>query len=230
MWTILLEKKSEAFTKFKRLRSLVGLEAGEKIQTFRTDRGGEFTSTEFNVYCKNAGIKRHLTAPYTPQQNGVVERRNKTLLEMTRNILKYMDIPNYFWGEAIRHSTYLLNRIATRALKDRTPYELFHEKKPNITHLRIFGCIGYAKIEKTQLRKLDDRSNMLVNFGTKPGSKAYRLYDPQTHKIVVSRDVIFDELRSWDWSETDREQRQDESFKLTLGTYGNRGLQDNSST
>ena len=116
MWTIVLEKKSEAFTKFKRLKSLVELEAGEKIQSFRTDRGGEFASTEFNVYCKNAGIKRHLTAPYTPQQNGVVERRNKTLLEMTRSILKHMDVPNYFWGEAILHSTYLLNRIATRAL------------------------------------------------------------------------------------------------------------------
>ena len=107
---------------------------------------------------------------------------------------------------------------------------MFHEKKPNINHLRIFGCIGYAKIEKIQLRKLDDRSKMLVNLGTEPGSKAYRLYDPQTRKIVVSRDVVFDELRSWDWSKTDREQRKDESFKLTLGMYGNRGLQDNSST
>ena len=84
-----------------------------------------------------------------------------------------MGMPNYLWGEAIRHSTYLLNIIATRALKDRTSYELFHEKKPNINHLRIFGCIGYTKIEKTQLRKLDDRSKMLLNLGTEPGSKAY---------------------------------------------------------
>lgn len=166
MWAILMKDKSEAFTKFKTMKSLVEQETEEKIQTFRTDRGGEFTSNEFNTFCENSGVKRHLTAPYTLQQNGVVERRNRTLLEMTRSMLKHRSMPNWFWGEAIRHSAYLLNRIATRALKDRTPYELFHIKKPNVSHLRVFGCIGYAKIEKIQVKKLDDRSKMLVNLGT----------------------------------------------------------------
>lgn len=108
MWTVLLEQKDEAFDKFRKLRSMVEQETGEKIQVFRTDRGGEFTSNEFDSFCQNSGIKRHLTVPYTPQQNGVVEGRNRTLLEMTRSILKHMNMPNYFWGEAIRHSTYLL--------------------------------------------------------------------------------------------------------------------------
>ena len=195
MWTILLKEKGDAFNKFKKFKSLVEQESGASIQTFRTDRGGEFVSQEFNSFCDDTGIKRHLTAPYTPQQNGVVETRNRTLMEMARSIMKHMHVPNYLWGEAVRHSAYLLNRIATRAVKDRTPYEVFRDKKPNIDHLRIFGCIGYAKVETPNLKKLDDRSRMLVHLGTEPGSKAYWLLNPQTWKIIVSRDVVFDETK-----------------------------------
>jgi len=135
MWTVLLKEKGDAFFKFKNFKALVEKESGEKIQTFITDRGGEFVSGEFNSFCERTGIRRHLTAPYTPQQNGEVERRDRTLLEMARSILKHMHMPNYLWGEAIRHSTYLINRVATRALKDRTPYECFREKKPIVDHI-----------------------------------------------------------------------------------------------
>lgn len=76
-----------------------------------------------NAFCDDMGIKRQLTAPYTPQQNGVVERRNRTLMEMARSILKHMHMPTYLWGEAIRHSTYLINRVATRPLNEKTLYE-----------------------------------------------------------------------------------------------------------
>ena len=94
-----------------------------RIMTLRTGRGGEFTSSESNIFCDNNGIKRHQMAPYTPQQNGVVERRNMTLTEMTRNTLKAMKVPKYLWGEAVRHSTYIINRVPTRALDNITPYE-----------------------------------------------------------------------------------------------------------
>ncbi|CAA7014432.1 unnamed protein product [Microthlaspi erraticum] len=152
--------------KFKTFKSMVEKGSGATIETFRTDRGGEFVSKEFNTFCDNVGIKLHLTAPYTPQKNGVVERRNRRLMEMTRSIMKHMHVPNYLWGEKTRHSTYLLNRTATRTLKDGTPYEVFRGKKPSIEHLRIFGCIGYAKVETPYLKKLDDISHMLVHLGT----------------------------------------------------------------
>lgn len=181
MWMTLMKEKSDAFVKFKNFKVMVEQETKTSIGTLRTDRGGEFTSREFNNFCSEAGIKRQLTAPYSPQQNGVVERRNRTLMEMTRSVMKHMSVPNYLWGEAVRHSTYLLNRVATRVVKDRTPYEAYHSKKPNISHLKVFGCIGYAKIEKQMLKKLDDRSRMLVHLGTEPGSKAYRMFDPK-HK------------------------------------------------
>lgn len=157
-------------------------------------------SHEFNGYCEGAGIKRHLTAPYTPQQNGVVERRNNTLMGMMRSMMKHMSMPNYIWGEAIRHATYLINRLATRSLESKTPYEMLRGRKPNISHVRVFGCLAYAKIVGPHLTKLEDRSRVLVHLGTEPGSKAYRLYDPSTRKVTVSRDIVFDETRCWNWS------------------------------
>ena len=193
MWTILLKTKDEAFEKFKRFKTLVEKETQHKIKTFRTDRGGEFVSLEFQDYCDKNGINRQLTAPYTPQQNGVVERRNRTLLEMTRSILKAMHVPNILWGEAVRHSTYLINFVSTRALDERKPYEVLRSTKPNLTHLRVFGCVCYARTKNAGRRKLDDRSKVLVHLGVEPGSKACRLLDPSSKRIMVSRDVVFDE-------------------------------------
>ena len=216
MWTRLLREKSEAFDRFKSFKEMVEKRTGLKLKTFRTDRGGEFTSTEFNTFCDENGIIRHLTAPYTPQQNGVVERRNRTLMEMTRSLLKAMKIPNDMWGEAVRHSTYLINRVPTKALQGQTPYECFTFKKPNIEHLRVFGCVAYAKITGPHLKKLDDRSRTVINLGTEPGSKAYRLYDPITKKVFVSRDVVFDEKKAWDWSvSTKQTEGEPGRFKLT---------------
>lgn len=145
MWIILLKEKSEAFEKFKHFKKKAELETRAVIKTFKTNRGGEFVSHEFNLYCDKNGISRHLTAPYSPQQNIVVERRNRTLLEMTRSILKHMNVPSWLWGEATRHATYLINRIATRSLTGETPYEALRKKKPNLKHLKVFGCVCYAR-------------------------------------------------------------------------------------
>ena len=225
MWTILLKEKSEAFHKFRKLKGVLEHETKEKVGTFRTDRGGEFVSNEFNAYCNEEGITRHLTAP---QHNGVVERRNRTLMEMTRSLLKHMHMPNYLWGEAIRHATYLINRIATRSLLLQTPYEVLRRRKPNISHLRIFGCLSYAKVDKAHLRKLDDRSRMLVHLGTEPGSKAYRLFDVETRRIVVSRDVVFDETKGLNWKKYDAKVENYDDFTVTMGEFGNHGITEHS--
>ncbi|KAG7556107.1 Integrase catalytic core [Arabidopsis suecica] len=220
MWTLLLKEKGEAFNKFKSFKANVEQETKKSIKTFRTDRGGEFLSAEFQTFCDGSGIQRHLTAPYSPQQNGVVERRNRTLMGMTRSILKHMNVPNYLWGEAVRHATYIINRVSTRTLINQTPYEAFKKRKPNIEHLRIFGCIGYAKSEAVNLKKLDDRSRMLVHLGTEPGSKAYRLFDPTKQKIIVSRDVVFNEDSSWKWNNVEK----DTNFEISFGEFGNNGI------
>nr|GEU47210.1 zinc finger, CCHC-type [Tanacetum cinerariifolium] len=163
------------------------------------DRGGEFTSREFTRYCKENGILRQLTAPYSPQQNGIVERRNRSVMSTTRSMLKAMHMPQNFWSKAIRHAVYVLNRVPTKALKDSTPYEALKDGKPNIRYLRVFGCKAYAKVTKPHLKKLDDRSRELVYLGTEPGSKAYRLFNPVSKDMIVSKDVKFKEDEGWDW-------------------------------
>lgn len=231
MWSILLKEKNEALEKFIIFKRVVEEETKSSIKTLRTDRGGEFTSNEFRIFCETSGINRHLTAPYSPQQNGLVERRNRTLMEMTRSILKHMSVPNYLWGEGVRHSTYLINRVATKFLESMTPYEALKGRKPNIKHLKVFGCLGYAKVDKPHLRKVDDHTRTLVHLGTEPGSKAYRLFDPMYREIIVSRDVVFDENKRWNWrSSTNETSNESGIFKLSFGEYGNNGIQEGEDT
>jgi transposase InsO family protein len=122
-WTYFLQDKSRVFDVFKRFKSLVEKESGSVIQCLRTDIGGEFTSTIFNDFCSSQGVKRQLTAAYTPQQNGVSERKNKTLLNMVRSMLSARDVPKRFWPEAVKWGTYVMNRCPTFVVKDITPEE-----------------------------------------------------------------------------------------------------------
>ena len=105
-------------------------ESGRPLHAFCTDRGGEFTSVSFFDYCDTTGIKRHLMAPYSPQQNGVVERRNQTVLWMARSMMKAKNIPAWLWGEAVITAVFLLNRAPTKSLAGRTPYEDWYGAKP----------------------------------------------------------------------------------------------------
>jgi transposase InsO family protein len=123
MWSYFLTEKSEAFTMFKYFKALVEKEIGSSISCLRTDRGGEFTSIEFNEFCKSEGIKRQLTAAYTPQQNGVAERRNRTVMNLVRSILSEKKVPKCFWAEAVNWITHVLNRSPTTVVQDVTPEE-----------------------------------------------------------------------------------------------------------
>ncbi|RLN27572.1 hypothetical protein C2845_PM05G34840 [Panicum miliaceum] len=201
MWLVLLAMKDEAATAIIHLQSRAEAEVGRKLGTLRTDRGGEFTARAFGEYCAGQGIQRHLTAPYTPQQNGVVERRNQTVLGMARCMLKAMNVPGRFWGEAVTMAVFVLNRAPTKALQNMTPYEAWYGHKPDVHFFRIFGCVAHVKVAGVHLRKLDDRSTPMVLIGYEPGTKAYRLYNPATDRVHVSRDVVFEEGRAWNWEE-----------------------------
>nr|GFB38600.1 zinc finger, CCHC-type [Tanacetum cinerariifolium] len=188
MWAYFLTSKDQAFSTFKEFRRQIEMELRMRLRMLRTDRGGEFTSNEFTKYCKENWIARQLTAPYSPQQNGVVERKNRTVLSTTRSMMKAMKLPLTFRAEAVRHAIYIINRVPTRALIDKTPYEALYNRKPNLENLRIFGCTSYAKITIPHLKKLDDRSIPLIYLGVEEGSKACRLYDPIAKKKHVGRD------------------------------------------
>jgi hypothetical protein len=157
----------------------------------RTDRGGEFTSKELGEYFANIGVKRQLTAPYTPQQNGVVEWRNQIVVSMARSLLKAKGVPTRFWGEAITTAVYLLNRGVTKNVDGKTPFEAWHGHRPSIKHLCVFGCVVHVKNTRPNLKKLEDMSVPMVLLGYEPGSAAYRVYDPATQRVQVS----------WNWTE-----------------------------
>ncbi|WVZ71727.1 hypothetical protein U9M48_020274 [Paspalum notatum var. saurae] len=148
---------------------------------------------EFGQYCAEVGVGRHLSAPYSPQQNGVVERKNQTVVGMARCMLKAKGMPAAFWGEAVTTAVYILNRASTKALDGQTPFEAWHGRKPDVSHLRTFGCVGYVKVTKPGLSKLEDRSKPMVLLGYEARSKAYRMYDPVERRVVISRDVVFNE-------------------------------------
>lgn len=199
-WVQFLREKSEALAAFKNFKVLVENEVGKPIKVLRTDRGGEYNSGEFDTFCKTHGIKRQLTTAYTPQQNGVSERKNRTILNMVRSLLRMSNVPKSFWPEVVNWSIYILNRSPTLAVQNRTPEEAWSGRKPNVDNFRIFGCIAYARVPEQRRRKLDDKGEKCIFLGISNESKAYRLYNPITKKIVISGDVIFNEDCFWPWN------------------------------
>ncbi|CAA6674433.1 unnamed protein product [Spirodela intermedia] len=189
MWVAMLPSKDRAAVAIKEIKARAEGESGLKLGALRTDRGGEFTSHEFAEYCAGEGIHRQHTAPYSPQQNGIVERRNGTVVATARSMLKAKGLPGWFWGEA----------VATASVDGMTPFEVWHGKKPAVHHLKVFGCIAYVLNTTPHLKKLEDRGRKMIFIGYEYGSKAYRAYDPTTRRVHVTRDVVFDENAQWDW-------------------------------
>ncbi|CAO2193121.1 unnamed protein product [Urochloa humidicola] len=198
MWAVILDSKAAAADAIKRIQASAEMECGRKLRVLRTDNGGEFTAAEFASYCADEGVHRHFTTPYTPQQNGVVERRNQTVVAMARALLKQRGTPAIFWAEAVMTAVHILNRSPTKALDGMTPYEAWHGRKPAVGHFRVFGCLVYVK-ELNHVGKLDDRSTPGVFIGYPEGVKGYRVLDPVTQRVRVARDVVFDEGRCWPW-------------------------------
>ena len=148
-------------------------------------------------------MERHLTAPYSPQQNGVVERRNQTIVGMARSLLKAKKVPGEFWGEAVSTAVFILNRSPTKSVDGKTPFEAWHGRKPDVSFMRTFGCVVHVRETRPGLKKLDDRSRRMIFVGYQPGTKGYRAYDPETKRVSITRDAVFDENARWDWSSPD---------------------------
>ena len=137
--------------------------------------------------------------PRSPQQNGVAERKNRTILEMARSMLKSKKLPKEFWAEAVAYALYLSNRSPTRSVNGKTPQEAWSGRKPGISHFRVFGSIAHVHVPDEKRSKLDDKSEKYIFIGYDANSKGYKLYNPDTRKTVISRNVVFDEEREWDW-------------------------------
>jgi len=202
IWVYFLKNKFEVFEKFQEFKIMVEKEFGQSIKTLISDNGGEFKSNDFMNFCKYHGIKRQFTTPYTPQQNGVAERKNRTIVEMARSMLQGSKLGNQFWEDVVHTSIYLLNRSPTKVVRNVTPEELWSGRKPRIGHLKIFGSTCYMHIPKEKRRKLDNKSKRCIFVGYSDYAKAYRLYDEETNDIIISRDVKFDETQRIETSQT----------------------------
>lgn len=207
MWVYMLRSKDEALSVFKRFKAKVEVEIEMKVKALRIDHGGEFTSTLFREFCEAEGVKKFFTAPYSPQQNRVVERRNQTVVEMARSMMKSKGVPVRFWAEAVKTAVYILNKAPTQKIEGMTPHQAWYGKVPVVHHFRVFGCLAHAKDVTPNLPKLADRSCQTIMLGYEDGTKAYRLFDPRRNRIVVSRDVMFEEEKSWCWNEKEDEKQ-----------------------
>jgi hypothetical protein len=199
-WLYLLKTKDEVFNKFQEFKEKIEKLTNKKIKTLRTDNGGEYTSKEFVSFCKSVGIRRELNVPHNPQQNGVAERKNRTIEETMKALLNDQGISMFLWGEVAMTTIYIQNRSPHHILKDMTPEESFSRKKPNVENLRIFGCPVYFHIPKDKRNKLEPSGKNGIFMGYSESSKACRIYISKQHKIEVNRDVTFNEKISFNKS------------------------------
>lgn len=191
VWVFLIKHKSDASQCLINFHKFVEVQFGKQIKRVRCDNGGEFTSNSMVVFYNKNGILLETTCPHTPQQNGVVERKHRHLLETARALRFEANIPKRFWGECILTAAYIINRLPSKVINNKTPYELVWNHKPEYEHLRIFGCLAYFRNTNTKGDKFEGKGKPGVFLGYPQGTKGYKLYDIEDKKIIVSRDVSF---------------------------------------
>ena len=189
-YVFLLKHKDETFDAFKLYKLEVENQLNKKIKVLRSDRGGEYFSNEFNTFCEENGIIHECTAPYTPQHNGVAERKNRTYLEMINSMLVFSKLNFNLWGEALLTACHILNRIPMKK-NEISPYELWKGRKPNIGYFKVWGCLAYCKKNEPNRTKLGSRAIKCAFVGYANNSKAYRLLDLESNIVIESREVEF---------------------------------------
>ncbi|GJV18627.1 putative RNA-directed DNA polymerase [Tanacetum coccineum] len=193
VWVFLLKHKSEASQYLKNFHKMIEVQFEKQIKRVRCDNGGEFTSNDMLEFYNEKGILLETTCPYTPQQNGVVERKHRHLLETARALRIGVNIPKRFWGECILTATHVINRLPSKVIKNKTPFELIWNEKPNYDFLKVFGCLVYFKNTDTKGDKFEERGKLGAFLGYPPRTKGYKILELETRKIIVSRDVYFHE-------------------------------------
>lgn len=191
----LLRNKSDAAGCIKQYVAHVKNRFGRAPCVIRSDGGGEYVNNELKLFYEQEGIEAQFTAAYSPQQNGIAERKNRTLQEMASCMLLDAGLPKKYWGEAVMTATYVQNRLPSRSV-DTTPYQKWFGEKPSVEHMKVFGSLAYVHIPNVRRTKMDAKSQKLVFMGYCSDRKAYRFVDPETDKLTISRDARFLELRN----------------------------------
>jgi transposase InsO family protein len=186
-WVKFLRSKDEApgtiITFLKRIQVL--LQAPVRI--VRTDNGTEFTNQELRTYFEDVGITHQTSSVRTPQQNGVVERRNRTLVEAARTMLIFSCAPLFLWADAVATACFTQNRSLVHPRFNKTPYELVNNRKPDISYLHVFGALCYPTNDREDLGKLKAKGDIGIFIGYSENSRAFRVYNRRTKRISYEK-------------------------------------------
>uniref|UniRef100_A0A2N9I820 Integrase catalytic domain-containing protein n=1 Tax=Fagus sylvatica TaxID=28930 RepID=A0A2N9I820_FAGSY len=190
-WVYFLRHKSEVFPMFKLFLALVQTQFSATVKILRSDSGGEYMSHEFQSFLHSKGIISQRSCPYTPQQNGVAERKNRHLLDVVRTLLIESSVPPKFWVEALTTATFLINRLPSQALNLESPYFRLYHHHPTYTNLHTFGCVCFMHLPPPDRNKLSAQSIRCAFLGYSVTQKGYVCYDPTSNRVRVSRNVLF---------------------------------------
>ena len=219
-WIYFLTKKSEVLTAFQLFVLEVERQFEYPVKKLFSDNGGEYISKRFKTFCASKGIRHFYSAPYASPQNGIAERLNRTMAEKARCMLLEAHLDQKFWAEAFATAIYLKNRSSTRSLPSCvTPYEVLEGSTPTVHHLKIFGCLAFKLVPSQKRNKLDCKTEKLIFLGYDPTGN-YRLWNPVTEKLVISKDVKFFETHSGVQAFTLPEQEEDNDEFIPLAVPG----------
>jgi hypothetical protein len=192
-WVFFLQDKSETQGTLKRFLRRAQNEFELNVKKIRSNNGSEFKNLQVEEYLEEEGIKHEFSAPYTPQQNGVVERKNRTLIDMARTLLGEFKTPERFWSEAVNTTCHAINWLYLHRLLEKTSYELLTCNKPNVSYFRVFGSKCYILVKKDRHSKFAPKAVEGFLLGYDSNTKAYRVFNKSSGLVEVSSDVVFDE-------------------------------------
>ena len=204
-----IAKKSEVYKKFTEFQAAMEVEFGRQtIKELISDNGGEYSSDMFRQYCRSKGIKHTFTIPHTPQQNGIAERANRTIMEGARAMMRESTMPCSSWSEAVVYAAYVRNRSPSRTIEDKLPFEVRFGKTPDLSKMRIFGSKVFYHVPKSERSKLNSKACEGKFVGI-PASQFGFLIRSKAGKIVASRDVVFMEQDSEEAQECEEDDQQE---------------------
>jgi hypothetical protein len=163
------------------------------VKKIRSDNGSDFKNLQVEEYLEEEGIKHEFLAPYTPQQNGVLERKNMTLIDMARTMLGEYKTPEQFWSEAVNTAFHAINRLYLHRLLKKTSYELLTGNKPNVSYFRVFGSKCYILVKRGRHSKFAPKAVERFLLGYDSNTKAYKVFNKSSGLVEVTSDVLFDE-------------------------------------
>jgi hypothetical protein len=209
-WVFFLQEKSQTQEILKGFLRRTQNEFGLRIKKIRSDNGTEFKNSQIEGFHEDEGIKHEFSSPYTPQQNGVVERKNRTLLDMARTMLDEYKTPDRFWVEAINTACYSINRLYLHRILKKTSYELLTGKKPNVSYFRVFGSKCFILVKRGRKSKFAPKAVEGFLVGYDSNTRAYRVFNKSTGLVEVSCDIVFDETNGSQVEQVNLDELDDE--------------------